>query len=76
MTTLARFGFDQKLVTVIHRIMVQVQSNLFSLYDRNPKTFVPGVSQEKPEDYKKAARRVCQAPSQASAIELPVVEGR
>ena len=32
-----------------HRIMVQVQSSLFPLYDRNPQTFVPNIFFAKPE---------------------------
>jgi putative CocE/NonD family hydrolase len=59
-----------------HRIMVQVQSSWFPLYDRNPQTFVPSIFWAKPEDYKKATQRVYHAPGGASAIELPVVEGR
>jgi putative CocE/NonD family hydrolase len=56
-----------------HRIMVQVQSSWFPLYDRNPQTFVPSIFWAKPEDYKKATQRVYHAPGTASAIELPVV---
>jgi uncharacterized protein len=57
-----------------HRIMVQVQSSWFPLYDRNPQTFVPNIFWAKPEDYKKAAQRVFHSPEHASFIELPVVE--
>jgi putative CocE/NonD family hydrolase len=56
-----------------HRIMVQVQSSWFPLYDRNPQTFVPNIFWAKPEDYKKATQRVYHAPGEASAVELPVV---
>jgi hypothetical protein len=56
-----------------HRIMVQVQSSWFPLYDRNPQTFVPSIFWAKPGDYKKATQRVYHAPGEASAIELPVV---
>jgi putative CocE/NonD family hydrolase len=52
-----------------HRIMVQVQSSWFPLYDRNPQTFVPNIFLAKPEDYKKATQRVYHS----SFIELPVV---
>ena len=31
-----------------HRLMVQVQSTLFPLYDRNPQTFVPNIFNAKP----------------------------
>jgi hypothetical protein len=57
-----------------HRIMVQVQSTWFPLYDRNPQTFVPNIFFAKPSDYVKAAQRVYHAGGAASAIELPVVE--
>jgi putative CocE/NonD family hydrolase len=57
-----------------HRIMVQVQSTWFPLYDRNPQTFVPSIFWAKPENYKKATQRVYHAPGQESFIELPVVK--
>jgi putative CocE/NonD family hydrolase len=57
-----------------HRIMVQVQSSWFPLYDRNPQTYVDNIFWAKPEDYKKAMQRIYHAPGQASLIELPVVE--
>jgi uncharacterized protein len=57
-----------------HRIMVQVQSSWFPLYDRNPQTFVPNIFWAKPGDYKKAVQRVFDSAGQASFIELPVVE--
>ena len=56
-----------------HRIMVQVQSSWFPLYDRNPQTFVPNVFWAKREDYQKAVQRVYHAPDQASFLELPLV---
>jgi putative CocE/NonD family hydrolase len=57
-----------------HRIMVQVQSSWFPLYDRNPQTFVPNIFFAKPADYVKATQRVFHAGADASFIELPVVE--
>jgi putative CocE/NonD family hydrolase len=57
-----------------HRIMVQVQSSWFPLYDRNPQTFVPNIFWAKPADYRKATQRVYHAPGQSSAIELPIVK--
>ncbi len=57
-----------------HRIMVQVQSSWFPLYDRNPQTFVPNIFWAKPGDYKKATQRIYHAPGQDSYVELPVVE--
>src|SRR5471032_1394357 len=56
-----------------HRIMVQVQSSWFPLYDRNPQTFVPSIFRATPADYRKATQRIYHAPGQASFIELPVV---
>jgi hypothetical protein len=56
-----------------HRIMVQVQSSWFPLYDRNPQTFVPNVFWAKPADYRKAVQRIYHTPNQASFIELPLV---
>ena len=56
-----------------HRIMVQVQSSWFPLYDRNPQTFVPNIFWAKPSDYRKAVQRVYHAPGQASFVELPIV---
>ncbi|MGB6430598.1 MAG: CocE/NonD family hydrolase [Candidatus Acidiferrales bacterium] len=56
-----------------HRIMVQVQSSLFPLYDRNPQTFVPNIFDAKPADYQAATQRVWHTPGDASFISLPVV---
>jgi hypothetical protein len=51
-----------------HRLMVQVQSAWFPLYDRNPQTFVPNIFWAKPEDFKKATQRIYHS----SYIELPM----
>jgi putative CocE/NonD family hydrolase len=56
-----------------HRIMVQVQSSWFPLYDRNPQTFVPNIFWAKPEDYRKAVQRVYHTPGEQSYLELPLV---
>jgi putative CocE/NonD family hydrolase len=56
-----------------HRIMLQVQSSWFPLYDRNPQTFVPSIFWAKPEDFRKATQRIHHAPGRASFIELPLV---
>ena len=56
-----------------HRIMVQVQSSWFPLYDRNPQTFVPNIFWAKPGDYRKAVQRVYHEPGEASFVEMPVV---
>jgi putative CocE/NonD family hydrolase len=56
-----------------HRIMVQVQSAWFPLYDRNPQKFVPNIFFAKAEDYQKATERIYHAPGKASLVELPMV---
>jgi putative CocE/NonD family hydrolase len=53
-----------------HRVMVQVQSSWFPLYDRNPQTYVDNIFLAKPEDYKKATQRIYHS----SFVELPVVD--
>ena len=55
-----------------HRIMVQVQSTWFPLYDRNPQSFVDNIFTAKPADYKRAEIRVRDAGQ--SFVELPVVK--
>jgi putative CocE/NonD family hydrolase len=56
-----------------HRIMVQVQSSLFPLYDRNPQTFVPNIFNAKRGDYQKAMQTVYRGGATASAVLLPIV---
>ena len=71
------YQFDLPMVNHVfqpgHRMMVQVQSTLFPLYDRNPQTFVGNIFDAKPKDYQKAVQRVWHTPGQASFIRLPVV---
>ena len=54
--------------------MVQVQSSLFPLYDRNPQTYVGNIMYAKPGDYRKATQSVWFGGDRASAVVLPVVE--
>jgi putative CocE/NonD family hydrolase len=59
-----------------HRIMVQIQSSWFPLYDRNPQTFVPNIFWAKPGDYRKATQKIYHAAGDAklqSFIALPLV---
>jgi hypothetical protein len=56
-----------------HRVMVQIQSSWFPLYDRNPQTFVPNIFYAKPGDYQKATQRIYHAASMQTVIDLPVV---
>jgi putative CocE/NonD family hydrolase len=55
-----------------HRIMVQVQSSWFPLYDRNPQTFVPNIFLAQPADYVKATQRIFHTADAASYVDLPV----
>jgi putative CocE/NonD family hydrolase len=55
-----------------HKIMVQVQSSLFPLYDRNPQSWVPSIMAAKPADYVKATETVHFGGEDASAVWLPV----
>jgi hypothetical protein len=55
-----------------HRIMVQVQSSWFPLYDRNPQTFVPNIFWAKPGDYRKATQRIHHSAKESSFLELPL----
>jgi uncharacterized protein len=55
-----------------HRIMVQVQSTLFPLYDRNPQTYVDNIFNAPPDSYKAATQSVYYGDNTASAVYLPV----
>ena len=57
-----------------HKIMIQVQSSLFPLYDRNPQTYVDNIFNAKPNDYQKATQSVYHSPSAPTAVWLPVVD--
>ncbi len=57
-----------------HKIMIQVQSSLFPLYDRNPQTYVENIFNAKPSDYKAAMENVYHGPKAASAVWLPIVK--
>jgi hypothetical protein len=56
-----------------HKIMVQVQSSLFPLYDRNPQKFVPNIFLARQGDYQKATVTLEHGAAGASAVLLPVV---
>jgi putative CocE/NonD family hydrolase len=57
-----------------HRIMVQVQSTWFPVYDRNPQKFVPNIFEAREKDYIKATQRIYRGGPMASAIVLPVLQ--
>ena len=56
-----------------HRIMVQVQSTWFPLYDRNPQTFVPNIFEAQESDYQKATEKVFRSKEYSSNVEVSVV---
>ena len=55
-----------------HRLMLQVQSSWFPIYDRNPQTFVDNIAWVRPDDYRRATQQIHHAESAASFAELPV----
>ena len=58
-----------------HRVMVQVQSSWFPLYDRNPQSYVPNIFFAKPSDYQKATIKVFDgAGPLASFVDIPLVK--
>ncbi len=64
----------QHVVQPGHRIMVQIQSSWFPLYDRNPQTFVPNIFLAQPGDYRKATQRIYHRGASATYIDLPVAK--
>jgi len=56
-----------------HRVVVQIQSSWFPLYDRNPQTFVPNIMTAKPADYKPATITVFAGTGHDSRLLLPVI---
>ena len=58
-----------------HRIMVQVQSTWFPLYDRNPQKFVPNIFQAKESDYQKATEKIYRSQKYPSHVEIALPGG-
>ncbi len=56
-----------------HRIMVQVQSTWFPVYDRNPQTWVPNIFEATASDFKTQTHRIWHTPKLASRIELTTI---
>jgi uncharacterized protein len=56
-----------------HRIMVQVQSTWFPLYDRNPQKFVPNIFEATASDYQKATQRVYRSTRYSSSVVVSVL---
>jgi hypothetical protein len=53
-----------------HRIMVQVQSTWFPLYDRNPQKFIPNIFEAKDSDYQKATQHIYRSKRFPSSVEI------
>ncbi len=58
-----------------HRVMVQVQSSWFPLYDRNPQQFLPNIMTAAKDDFKAATEKIFWSADHPSHLELPVAEG-
>lgn len=56
-----------------HRLMVQVQSSLFPLIDRNPQTFVPNIFEAADSDFRPATHRIHRSAAYPSHVSIPVV---
>jgi len=56
-----------------HRIMVQVQSTWFPLFDRNPQKYVDNIFEADAEDFVTATQRVYHSPQRASYVEVKVL---
>jgi uncharacterized protein len=71
--TRLRFTLGDKYHTFLkrHRVMVQVQSSWFPMFDRNPQTFVD-IYHANPADYRPADHKVFRSRSLPSYVTLPV----
>ena len=58
-----------------HRIMIQVQSSWFPLFDRNPQQFLDIYSASE-EDFKAATHRVYHSPERPSRITAKLIHGK
>lgn len=56
-----------------HRIMVQVQSTWFPLYDRNPQTWVPNIFEAKASDFRTQVHTIHSGPRTPSHIAVGVL---
>ncbi|MCU1223715.1 MAG: hydrolase CocE/NonD family protein [Edaphobacter sp.] len=57
-----------------HKIMVEVQSSWFPLYDRNPQTFVPNIMTAPASAYKAQTQTIYQSAKYPSHLEFSVSE--
>jgi uncharacterized protein len=55
-----------------HRIMVQIQSSLFPVIDRNPQRYVPSIYEAVQADFQPATQSVFRSARYPSHLSLPV----
>jgi uncharacterized protein len=56
-----------------HRLMVQIQSTWFPLYDRNPQSWVSNIFKARPQDFRAATHRIWHTPARPSRVDLDVL---
>ena len=56
-----------------HRIMVQIQSSWFPMFDRNPQKFVD-IYHARDEDYQKATQKIYRSPEAPSFVTVHTVK--
>jgi len=57
-----------------HRIMIQIQSSLFPLIDRNPQSWVENIFEADEEDFIKATHRVHRSTEHPSSIVIRILD--
>jgi predicted acyl esterase len=69
-----RFTLGDRYHTFLrrHRVMVQIQSSWFPMFDRNPQSFVD-IYHAKDSDYRKADHKVFRTSSLPSFLTLPIL---
>jgi len=56
-----------------HRIMVQIQSSWFPIFDMNPQHYVPNIFLATRKDFVKSTQHIYHSKRYATCIELPIV---
>jgi uncharacterized protein len=56
-----------------HRIMVQIQSSWFPIFDRNPQSYVPNIFLATQKDFIKSTQNIYHTKVNPTYIELPIV---
>jgi predicted acyl esterase len=58
-----------------HRMMVEVQSSWFPLYDRNPQTYVENIMIAPPSSYQAETMSIYGSAKYQSHLDLPMMDG-